>query len=232
MSQKRLLLRHNSIIHPVKSIDNKIYNNVKKCGRGLIFSSSNFTRFGEPKSILKALERMANSERIIRISRGIYCYPKIDKVLGLGIIYPAFEEVAAYIAKRDKAKIAPTGTYALNILGLSTQIPANVIYLTDGTPRKITLKSGQRIKFVKTAPKNLVFKNKFAMLLTFSLKEIGESNVTTEQKMHIANLLRNENESSIENDYVLMPNWVQILISKLYKMNIHTQYTATQKELK
>ena len=207
----------------MESIDDKIYNKIRKCGRGLIFSSSDFTKLGEPKSILKALERMANSEKIIRVSRGIYCYPKIDKVLGLGIIYPAFEEVAAYIAKRDKARIVPTGSYALNVLGLTTQVPANVVYLTDGTPRKITLKSGRGIKFVKTAPKNLAFKNKLAMLLTFALKEIGEGNITTEQKSHIANLLRNENKSSIKNDYALMPNWVQRLIFKLKRSSCDLQ---------
>ena len=71
----------------------------------MIFSSNDFTNFGEPKSVLKALERMANSGVIIRVTRGIYCYPKIDKVLGVGVIYPAFEEIAQYIAKRDKARI-------------------------------------------------------------------------------------------------------------------------------
>ncbi|WP_370520887.1 DUF6088 family protein [Bacteroides sp. 214] len=55
----------------MESVDNKIYSEIKKCGRGLIFSSSDFTKFGEPKSILKTLERMANSERIIRVSRGV-----------------------------------------------------------------------------------------------------------------------------------------------------------------
>ena len=59
---------------------------------------------------------------------------KIDKVLGLGILYPTFEEIAAAIARRDKAKIVPTGIYALNQLGLSTQLPMNVVYLTEGSP--------------------------------------------------------------------------------------------------
>ena len=145
------------------------------------------------------------------------CYPKIDKVLGVGVIYPAFEEIAQYIAKRDKARIVPTGSYALNVLGLSTQVPANIVYLTDGSPRKITLKSGRGIKFIKTAPKNLAFKNRLAMLLTFALKEIGENNVTGEQKQYIANLLKNEDKSVIEKDYSLMPNWIQLLISKLYE---------------
>ena len=201
----------------MQSIDDKIYNKIKKCGRGMIFSSNDFTNFGEPKSVLKALERMANLGVIIRVTRGIYCYPKIDKVLGVGVIYPAFEEIAQYIAKRDKARIVPTGSYALNVLGLSTQVPANIVYLTDGSPRKITLKSGRGIKFIKTAPKNLAFKNRLAMLLTFALKEIGENNVTGEQKQYIANLLKNEDKSVIEKDYSLMPNWIQLLISKLYE---------------
>lgn len=89
--------------------------------------------------------------------------------------------------------------------------------LTDGSPRKITLKSGRGIKFIKTAPKNLAFKNRLAMLLTFALKEIGENNVTGEQKQYIANLLKNEDKSVIEKDYSLMPNWIQLLISKLYE---------------
>lgn len=201
----------------MQSIDDKIYNKIKKCGRGVIFSSNDFTNFGEPKSVLKALERMANTEVIIRVTRGIYCYPKIDKILGLGVVYPAFEEIAQYIAKRDKARIVPTGSYALNVLGLSTQVPANIVYLTDGSPRKITLKSGRGIKFIKTAPKNLAFKNRLAMLLTFALKEIGECHVTEEQRQHIANLLKNEDKSVIEKDYSLMPNWIQLLISKLYE---------------
>ena len=212
----------------MQSIDDKILSKVRKCGRGTIFSSADFTNLGEPKSVLKALERMANAETIIRVARGIYCYPKIEKTLGLGAIYPTFEEIAQYIAKRDKARIVPTGNYALNVLGLSTQVPANVVFLTDGSPRSITLKSGRGIKFVKTAPKNLAFKNRLgndskvtlhrlAMLLTFALKEIGEGNVTKEQKLHIAKLLKNEEKEAIEKDYSIMPNWIQLLISKLYE---------------
>lgn len=160
---------------------------------------------------------MTASGLIIRVARGIYCYPKTDKVLGLGIIYPNFEDIAQYIAKRDKARIVPTGSYALNVLGLSTQVPANVVYLTDGSPRKITLNSGKGVKFIKTAPRNLAFKNRLAMLITFALKEIGEGNVTDEQKLHISQLLKNEDKAAIEKDYALMPNWIQLLISKLYE---------------
>ena len=75
----------------MESIDDKIYSKIRKCGRGMLFSSIDFTSMGEPKSILKALERMTNAGKIVRVARGIYCYPKIDKVMGLGVIYPTFE---------------------------------------------------------------------------------------------------------------------------------------------
>ena len=88
---------------------------------------------------------------ILRISHGIYYYPKIDKVLGLGILYPTLEEIAEGIAKHDKVRIVPTGLYALNRLGFSTQIPMNVVYLTDGFNRKITLYNGSSIQFKRIA---------------------------------------------------------------------------------
>ncbi|MDE6631158.1 MAG: type IV toxin-antitoxin system AbiEi family antitoxin domain-containing protein [Bacteroidales bacterium] len=201
----------------MQSIDDKIYERVKKSGRGTLFSPNDFTGFGKPKSVQKALERMADSGKIIRAARGIYCYPKIDKILGLGQLQPSYEDIAMYIAKRDKARIAPTGDYALNVLGLSTQVPANVVYFTDGSPRKISLKSGRGIRFLKTAPKNLAFKNKLAMLLTFALKEIGEGNVTDEQKQQIAKLLKKEDRDVLERDYPLMPDWIQLLISRMYE---------------
>lgn len=110
----------------LESIESKILSKIKKCGRGNLLFASDFVRYGEQKTINKALERLAKEEIIVRISRGVYYYPKIDKVLGLGVLYPSLEEIAEGIAKRDKARIVPTGIYALNRLGFSTQIPMNI----------------------------------------------------------------------------------------------------------
>ena len=88
----------------MENIEDEILYKIKKCGRGCLFSTNDFVSYGESKSILKALERMTNSGMIVRVARGIYCFPKIDKVLGLGIIYSTFEEIAQYIAKRVKSR--------------------------------------------------------------------------------------------------------------------------------
>lgn len=140
------------------SIEDKIITSISKRGRGTIISPLDYAAYGDSKAVQKAFERLTAAEKLIRVARGIYCYPKIDKVLGLGVLYPTFEEIAAAIARRDKTKIVPTGTYALNKLGLSTQLPMNVVYLTDGSPRKVKLDGERGIQFKHTAKKIWRFK--------------------------------------------------------------------------
>ena len=199
-----------------ESIESRILGRIRKCGRGNLLFASDFVRYGEQKSVNKALERMMKDGIILRISHGIYYYPKIDKVLGLGILYPTLEEIAEGIAKRDKVRIVPTGLYALNRLGFSTQIPMNVVYLTDGFNRKTTLYNGSCIQFKRTAPKNLAFHSQLAMLLTFAYKSLGKDNITTEILAHTKELLKKENKKVIEQDYPLMPAWVSSIIKSLY----------------
>ena len=199
------------------SLEKQVLGLIKKKGRGNFAFASDFTSLGEQKTINKALERLAKENAIIRISRGVYYYPKIDKVLGLGVLYPTLEDIAEGIAKRDKARIVPTGIYALNRLGFSTQIPMNIIYLTDGSERKLNLNNGTSIQFKYTAPKNLAFKSQLAMLLTFAFKTIGKENITQEMLTHTKELLAKDEKSTIEQDYNLMPAWVSSIIKSVYE---------------
>lgn len=201
----------------MKSIDDMIFAKVKKCGRGKGYFSTDFASYGEAKSVSKALERLVKAKILLRASRGFYYYPKIDKKFGLGILYPSWEEVAAAIARRDKARIAPTGVYALNRLGLSTQVPVNIVFLTDGTPRRINTGKGKGILFRHTAPKNLAFQNELAMLVVFALKEIKKDNVRQEHLDRLKFVLQKVPKEQIMNDAKLMPAWIKSLIMKLYE---------------
>lgn len=201
----------------MQSLDDKIIQSIKKCGRGKIYFTSDFVRYGESKSANKALERLVKSNDIIRIARGIYYYPKIDKKLGLGVLYPSLESIAEAIAKRDKAKIIPAGAYALNRIGLSTQVPMNIVYQTDGSPRKIRIGNGKGIQFIRTAPKKLAYKNELNLLIVLALKEITEGKVTDEQIAHIKKLLTNEPKERIMQDSQLMPSWIRSIIMKCYE---------------
>lgn len=201
----------------MQSIDDKILSNIKKRGRGTIFFANDMVQYGQRQSVLKALERMAAAGTILRVARGIYCYPKIDKELGLGILYPSLDEIAQAVAKRDKARIAPTGVYALNVLGLSTQVQMNVVYLTDGTARRLKVGNGKGILFKHTAPKNLAFKSKTAMYITSALKELGQSGVTQEHKAKIKELLQEEEKKNVLSDAALIPSWIMDIIKEAHE---------------
>lgn len=201
----------------MESIENRIYTSLVKRGRGTVVSPLEFASYGDSKAVQKAFERLTVAGKLIRVARGIYCYPKIDKALGLGILYPTIEEIAAAIARRDKAKIVPTGVYALNKLGLSTQLPMNVVYLTDGSPRKVKLEGDRGIQFRHTAKKNLSFQNDFAMLLTFALREIGENKLTDEQLEHVRELIKTVPFENIKKDFALIPAWIRKIILASYE---------------
>ena len=118
-----------------QSIENKILSAINRKKHGVILFASDFADLGERKAINKAFERIALSGKIIRLARGIYCKPKVDTEFGFGIVYPSVDEIAKAISQRDKCRIVPTGDAALNKLGLSTQVPLNAVYFTDGTSR-------------------------------------------------------------------------------------------------
>lgn len=198
------------------SIESQIWANIQQKGRGAIFFPSDFTDFGETKAVGKSLERLTAKGQIVRVAQGIYCYPIIETELGLGVIRPTFEQIAEAVANRDKARIVPTGIYALNRLGLSTQVPMNCVYLTDGSSRKIVISDGRGITFKNTAPKNLAFTSPLAMLITSALKSLKKENVTSEEINRINYLLHFEKKETVLADLPLMPAWVRAIVTKAY----------------
>lgn len=198
----------------IQSIDNKINTAINRKKHGSIIFASDFAEIGEQKTINKVFERITSSGKIIRIARGIYCKPKIDDKLGFGIIYPGIDDIAQAIAQRDKCRIVPSGDLALNKLGLSTQVPMNAVYLTDGTPRRIKVYNGRGILFKHVVPKRLTFKSELMMLITFALQRLGQDNITSDQINHIQQLLLTVPKEQISKDLKLVPGWIRSIILK------------------
>jgi len=190
-------------------IENKVFEKISNHSRGKIFFSENFSNIGSLDSINRALARLEKKEILVRLAQGIYLYPKKDK--DLGILYPSIEEIAKAIAKRDKARIIPTGVQALNKLGLSTQVPLKAVYLTDGAPRSIRV--GKRtIVFKKTTPKNLSAKGEISKLVIQALRQIGKENVTNEQLAKIFSILQKEKPENITHDARVATVWISKIL--------------------
>ncbi|TVR19683.1 MAG: hypothetical protein EA391_00235 [Balneolaceae bacterium] len=198
----------------MESTEEQILNKIQNYNRGKIFFPEDFAKLGSNEAVRQALVRLEDVGKIKRLAHGIYLYPKEDPQLG--VLQPTIDQIAEAIAKRDRAKIVPTGTLALNKLGLSTQVPLNAVYITDGSPRSIQV-GNRKIKFKRTVPKNLKAKGEISSLVIQTLKEIGNGNVTEQQKEKINELLEKENPEHLKHDIKLAPVWIQKIMEQSMK---------------
>lgn len=200
------------------SLDDKIVVKIRKAKRGSLYFSKDFLTFGSAKAVAKALERLAEKGEISRVARGMYARLETDPLIGE--LKPSTEAIAIAISKRDKARIMPTGALALNALGLSTQMPINVVYLTDGAARTIDL-GRRKILFKKSAPKNLSAIGKISGLVIQALKEIGKEYVTESEIQIILKQLEDEEPYRLEHDIRLAPEWIRIIMRKALKPKVN-----------
>ncbi len=196
------------------SIHKQIESRIKKAGRGTIIFPADFADTGSAEAVKKVLLRLEQQGFLVRLAFGIYLYPKQSKLLGT--LTPTLEEIAKAIAERDAARIVPTGAYALNRLGLSTQVPLNAVFLTDGASRKVRV--GKRsILFKKTSPRNLAAVGPVSSLVIQALKAIGATNVEPDEENKILEVLKNESQENIKNDLALAPEWIRKIMRKALK---------------
>ena len=195
----------------MQTTDDKILTKIKKAKRGSLFFIDDFITFGNSKTVAKALERLEKNGEISRVARGIYAILEQDSIIRE--LQPSTEKIAEAIRKRDKARIIPTGSLALNALGLSTQVPTNLVYLTDGSARTVDL-GKRKIRFKKTAPKNLSAIGNISGLVIQALKEIGRENVTDPEIQIILSHLKNEELHRLQHDIRLAPEWIRVIMRK------------------
>ena len=199
----------------MESVSNKIESRIRKSGRGKFVFASQFAAFASQDAAVKTLQRLMASGTLIRISRGVYYYPRIDTRYGLGIIQPTLGEIALAIAARDRVKVFPTGAYALHALGLSDQVPANAVFITNGSDRQLDVCRGRMIQFRHSDnARNFAYRSPQMQLIVSALKEIGEGKATDSELQRIREVLVVIPAQSFAHDVTLAPAWIrEILLS-------------------
>ena len=184
-----------------------IRKHIENAPDGKVFFISDFSNMNiSEKSVSRALYAAVERGTIIRLANGIYLRPKRT---AFGIAYPSVDELIVKIAKHDKAKVMPCGDNALNILGLSTQVPTNYTYLTTGSSRRLTI-GNRHITLKRRVPRNFAFKTKLGALLTQALKTLGKNNVGKQELAQIQALIKKEkNIEAVKEDIKLMPIWIR-----------------------
>jgi hypothetical protein len=194
-----------------QNTEQKVFNKMKRAKAGTLFFIEQFSELAEQTTIRKALQRLKENEKIVRVAQGIYAIPKESELVGK--IIPGAEEVMAAIAKKDQFRIMPTGIQAQYLLGLSTQVPMKLVYLTDGAPRTITI-GKQTVNLKKTIPKNLIAKGEISGLVIQALKTIGKDKLDEKSETIILEQLKNEKLENILHDSKLAPVWVATILKK------------------
>lgn len=193
---------------------NKIENKILRSSRGELFFADDFKNLATPENIRLTLFRMEKDGLIERLTHGIYIKPKKDPLLGT--VYPNIGEIAKEIAKRDKARIAPTGVMALYLLGLTTQVPLKAVYLTDGSQREVKI-GNRTIKFKRTVPKSFAIKDELLHLVVQAFREKGQEGITEEFLETIKHAVKKLDEKVMQNQVVYAPVWIQKQINNLYQ---------------
>jgi hypothetical protein len=205
----------NSNHYMSRSVYSQILDQIIQNGKGKLIFPADFVGLGTNESVRKALSRLVKEKILVRLGQGIYLFPEYDPELGF--LYPSPEEIAEAIARQDKARIIPTGAYALHKLRLSEQVPMKLVYLTDGVRR--TIKLGKNtITFSITTPKRLAAQGKVSSLVIQALLELGKNQVDEKSMKKIMQALAKEDVNLLRHDAEIAPAWIaSILFSTLQK---------------
>ena len=201
------------------ALEDTVLSRIYGRGRGWAFSKKDFSALGESGSIDRALSRMAEKGVIRRVMRGLYDYPAYSKLLKKDLS-PDIDQVAQALARKFGWQIQISGNAALNIMGLSTQVPTQYLYLSDG-PSKTYQVGNIGIEFKKTRFTQLGLKHTANEILVQAIQALGERPLNQDEKQKVIQYLVN---TSGMKDVVESGQLNEVLINRILK---DTQYVTS-----
>jgi hypothetical protein len=189
----------------ITSVPNRIMKRARGGGRGGVFTPRDFLDVAARAAVDQALSRLAKGGKLRRLARGLYDFPKVHPKLGP--LSPAPDDVAQALARETGSQVQIAGARAANALGLSTQVPAKSIYLTDGPSRRIVL--GKRVVDLRHAsPKHLIAPGSPAGTVVQALRHLGPVRAT--DVVHVAaRRLSASDKKTLATSAVQAPAWMR-----------------------
>jgi len=193
--------------------ESKIQKMILAKGKGFVFTTRYFSSKADDVSVVtSALSRLVQKKVIRRLAHGLYDLPEIHPKLG--VIMPTVDQVIEAIKASDAIEVQPTGAYAANLLGLSTQIPMKIELYTNG-PSKVIQFGKQEIFLKPTTPKNMTGAGTKAGLILHALKQIGKENVREDMIAHIKKQIEPQDIKPIERQTQYAPAWIAKIMRHL-----------------
>ena len=191
------------------TVHDKILRRIKRAAPGWAFTPGDMLDFGTPQAVGMALTRLLREGAIRRLSRGIYDVPR--QHARLGMLSPDPRAVAMALARRDGARIQPGASQAANMLRLSDQVPARVVYETDGPSRRLEI-GRQIIELRRQGPKRIRNAALMSNLVFSALRQTGRENVTRQRVAHLRRELKPSDRVRLLKDMSFAPVWMHAYI--------------------
>ena len=205
---------------PLKKTNSNSYlikKHIIRLGRGAVFTPSDFVKELSHEQVYTVLGRLTKQGFIRRLAKGLYDYPKNHEKLGL--LFPDLQKVAAALAKIDNANFQASGALAANQLGLTTQVPAKMVYLTDKEPRKVKI-GNQEIQLKVADHRQKAVLGRFSGLLFQALRYLGKDYLDTAKFKALQSRLSNKEIKELSQDIrYASPEWIADVARKLFLGN-------------
>ena len=196
----------------MKSIEKSIISRIRGKGRGACFTPKAFLDHGSPEAVRIALHRLERRGILRRLARGLYDYPKQHPTIGF--LSPSPDEVAKALSERGASRLQPSGSYASNLLGLSEQVPARIVFLTDGPARHVKI-GRQEIILKNTTPRNMASANRISGTIIQALRYLGARQVGTQHVAHLQHALSASDKAQLKRDRIYAPGWMHRIIDAI-----------------
>lgn len=193
----------------------QIRNIIEKSENGSVFVSTDFTDITDKKTVNMALLRLADEGLVKKILFGVYYKPEYSELLG-ETVAPSPNKVAHALARNFGWTIVPCGDTALNLLGLSTQVPSQWVYVSDGAYKEYTF-DNTTIKFKRTTNKEISKVSYKTALTIQALKALGKENITEQVISRLKKILTDEEKEKMLAESKSATSWVLELIKVICK---------------
>jgi hypothetical protein len=196
----------------MQSIENRMLARIQGKSRGACFTPKAFLDLGGPEAVRIALHRLVKRGTIRRLTRGLYDYPKQHPTIGL--LSPSPDEIAKALSLRDASRLQPSGAYAANLLGLSEQVPARIIFLTDGPARHVRI-GRQEIILKNTTTRNMATSGRISGTVIQALRHLGAKQINDQHIEHLRQILHADDKTQLKRDRIYAPGWMHWIIDAI-----------------
>ena len=178
-----------------------------------VFVASDFSHIAPINTVRQCLSRLEKSQQIVRIMRGVYYQPAYSELLQ-EYEAPSPHHVAMALARNFGWTIAPSGAAALNMLGLSTQVPARWSFVSDGPYRSFSF-GNITIEFKHCSAREISGMSPKTALVIQAIKALGKENIDEENLQKIRRNLSAEEKAALLKEAKRTTVWIYEAIKKV-----------------